>query len=229
MQTSTFLLYLTSYILFFIFNWKQIKKGSQRLINDEGNFTIKPKQLINAQLSGTILLGITAVITLKNAILNTLINPETITVNSIIIYLSIFILILFLALKQSKDAFRNRQPSSENSLQLPVLFFCSYFISRVCFLFSYELWLRGSLLFETANSLGIPLAIFTNVFLYVLLHIFNSRKELLACIPFGIAVCLFNLLFNAVWPAIILHIGFSLAYEINFYRLNFIHLKTATS
>ncbi|WP_155960795.1 CPBP family intramembrane metalloprotease [Flavobacterium daejeonense] len=225
MQTSTFLLYLISYCLFFMLNWKQIKKGSQRLIDENGNFTSKPIQLISNQLSGAILLGIAAIITLKNNVLQLLFNPE-ITANTITLYLLTFILILFLAFKQSKNAFKNRNQSSGNTTQLSTLFFCSYFISRALFLFAYELWLRGSLLFETANNFGISLAIFNNVFLYVLLHIFNSKKELLACIPFGISVCISNLAFQAVWPAIILHISFSLAYEINFYLLNLIHSKT---
>lgn len=225
MQTSTFLLYLISYCLFFMLNCKQIKKGSQRLIDENGNFTSKPILLISNQLFGTILLGITAVITLKNNVLQLLFNPE-ITENTITLYLLTFILILFLAFKQSKNTFKNKTQSSGNTTQLSTLFFCSYFISRALFLFAYELWLRGSLLFETANNFGILLAIFTNVLLYVLLHIFNSKKELLACIPFGIAACIFNLVFQAVWPAIVLHISFSLAYEINFYRLNLIHSKT---
>ncbi|MFC3334699.1 CPBP family intramembrane glutamic endopeptidase [Flavobacterium palustre] len=226
MQTTTFLLYLSSSILFFILNWKQIKKRSQRLIDENGNFTSKPMQLISNQLFGAILLGITAVITSKNAILNTLIDFETITAKILVSYLIVFALILFLALNQSKNTFKNRNQSPENATQLSVLFFCSYFISRALFLFAYELWLRGNLLFETANNFGIPLAILSNVLLYVLLHIFNNKKELLACIPFGIAVCIFNLVFHAVWPAIILHISFSLAYEINFYRLNLVHSKT---
>ncbi|MBD0723784.1 hypothetical protein B6A10_01175 [Flavobacterium sp. L1I52] len=225
METTTLFLYAFSYIIFFAFNWKQIKKGSQRLIDENGNFSSKPIQLISNQIFEAILLGITALITLKNNVLQLLFNPE-ITANIITLYLLTFILILFLAFKQSKNTFKKRKQSSGNATQFSTLFFCSYFISRALFLFSYELWLRGSFLFETAHQFGIPIAIITNVSIYVLLHLFNSKKELLVCIPFGIMVCIFNLLFQAVWPAIILHISFSLAYEINFYRLYVIDLKT---
>jgi hypothetical protein len=167
--------------------------------------------------------------TLKDSVANLLIDPKTIEANTILLYVLIFIVILFVALQQSKYAYEKRGQSSGSLSHLSGVFFSSYFITRALFLFSYEFWLRGGLLFEIATSIGMSLAIVANIFLYVLLHVFNSRKELLACIPFGIVTCLFCFLFNAVWPAIILHIGFSLGYEINFYRLNLIHLKNTTS
>lgn len=229
MQTSTVILYLMSYILFFVFNWKCIKEGNQRLINDDGDFTSKPKQLIHAHLIGAIWLGIAPVITLKESVLNVLIDPKTIEANTILLYVLTFIVILFVALQQSKNALEKREQPSGSSLHLSMFFFSSYFMTRALFLFSYELWFRGGLLFGTAAGIGMPLAIVANIFLYVLLHVFNSRKELLACIPFGIVSCLFCFAFNAAWPAILLHIGFSLGYEINFYRLNLNHLKNTTS
>lgn len=222
-------MYLISYILFFVFNWKCIRNGSQRLINDGGDFTSKPNSLINAHLIGAIWLGSVPAMVLKDSILNVLIGTKTIEVNTILLYIFTFILILFIAFKQSKYAHEKREKLSKSSLHLSALFFISYFITRAIFLFSYELWFRGGLLFETTSSIGMPLAIVANIFLYVLLHIFNSRKEIVACIPFGVVACLLCLLFNAVWPAIILHIGFSLVYEINFYRLNLINLKNTKS
>ena len=229
MQTSTVILYLMSYILFFVFNRKCIKEGNQRLINDDGDFTSKPKQLIHAHLIGAIWLGIVPVMTLKESVLKVLIDPKTIEANTILLYVLTFIVILFVALQQSKNAHKKREQPSGSLLHLSAFFFSSYFMTRALFLFSYELWFRGGLLFETAAGIGMPLAIVANIFLYVLLHVFNSRKELLACIPFGIVSCLFCFAFNDAWPAILMHIGFSLGYEINFYRLNLIHLKNTTS
>ncbi|SHG50651.1 hypothetical protein SAMN05443549_104266 [Flavobacterium fluvii] len=65
--------------------------------------------------------------------------------------------------------------------------------------------------------------------LYVLVHIFNSKKGILACIPFGLMVCFFSITFNSSWPAILLHIVFSSIYELNFCRLNLINPKTVKS
>lgn len=228
MQLTTTLLYLISYTFFFVFNRKNIKNGSQRLIDENGDFTSKPKQLLYGHFVGAIWLGFVPVITLQNSFLNALIDLQTIEIKNVLLYVLALIILLFLALRESKSA-HEKKDNSESVFKLSALFFPTYFISRALFLFSYELWLRGALLFETASAIGKPLAITLNVFLYVLLHIFNSRKELLACIPFGITACLFCFLFNAVWPAIILHIGFSLAYEINFYRLDLTRLKTLKS
>ncbi|MBC7845079.1 MAG: CPBP family intramembrane metalloprotease [Flavobacterium sp.] len=85
------------------------------------------------------------------------------------------------------------------------------------------------MLFYFVGWFGIPLAVFMNVVLYVLVHIFNSKKELLACIPFGLMVCFFSIIFNSAWPAILLHIGFSSVYELNFWRLNLMNSKTVKS
>lgn len=229
MQTTTIVLYIASYVLFFVFNWKSIKDDSQRLINDNGDFTSKPKQLLLAHFIGAVWLGIVPVMTLKESVLNVLIETKTIETNTILLYVLTFIVILFVALQQSKNAYEKREQPSGSLLHLSAFFFGSYFMTRALFLFSYELWFRGGLLFETAAGIGMPLAIVANIFLYVLLHVFNSQKELLACIPFGIVSCLFCFAFNAAWPAILMHIGFSLGYEINFYRLNLIHLKNTTS
>lgn len=226
--TTTFLLYLISYTLFFIFNRKSIKNGSQRLIDDNGDFTSKPKQLLYAHLIGIISLGIVPVICFKESVLNLFVDLKTIEIKNILLYALTFIVILFIAFKESKSA-HEKKDNSESVSQLSALFFTTYFITRALFLFSYELWFRGDLLFETASIIGRPLAIMLNIILYVLLHMFNSRKEILACIPFGITACLFSFLFNTVWPAILLHIAFSLAYEINFYRLDSTRLKILKS
>jgi len=228
MQLTTTLLYLISYILFFVFNQKSIKGNYQRLIDDNGDFTSKPRQLLYAHFIGAIWLGFYSVITLKDSFINTLIDLQTIEIKNILLYVLTLIVILLIALKESKSA-HEKKANPEGSFQLSGFFFITYFITRALFLFCYELWFRGSLLFETSSTMGRPLAIVLNIFLYVLLHVFNSRKEILGCIPFGITACLFSFLFNAVWPAILLHIAFSLAYEINFYRLDSTRLKTLKS
>ncbi len=228
MQTINITLYSISYIIFFIFNWKCVNNHYQRLIND-GEFTSKPYQLIGSQILGAIWLGFLPLTTTKYSILKIFNDIKSIEVNTTLFYILILSLILFIALKQSKYAYKKRPQSFKIPLQLSVPFFISYFLTRAVFLCSYELWFRGGLLFETSANIGMLLSIVSNVFLYVLLHVFNSRKELLASIPFGIVACLFCFLFNAVWPAIILHIVFSLGYEINFYRLNLINIKNTKS
>jgi membrane protease YdiL (CAAX protease family) len=204
-------------------------KGIHRLISDDGVFTSKPRGLINAHIIGIIWLGLVPVIFLKQSILKVLTEIKIPVSFIIVLYFFLFILIVTIAFEQSKKAYGKSKSSSESFAQLLSKFFISYFIVRAFFLFSYELWFRGLLLFDCIHWFGTPLAVFINVFLYVLLHIFNGKKEVLACIPFGLFVCFFSILFNSVWPAILLHISFSLAYELNFYRLNLINSKTVKS
>lgn len=229
MQTTNSLMHLLIYLLFFGFSWMCRINGIHRLINDDGVFTRKPKGLISAHFIGIIWFGLIPVILLKNSVLKVLTSDKMLDSFFVFLFILIFMLIITFAFKQSKTAFENKQGSSESFIRLSSEFFISYFMIRALFLFAYELWFRGFLLFDSIHWFGIPSAVFINVSLYVLLHIFNGKKEMLACIPFGILVCFFSILFNTAWPAIILHIGFSLVYEHNFYRLNLINTKTVKS
>lgn len=229
MQTTDWLVYIFIYILFFGFSWLCKINGVHRLINNDGVFTSKPRGLIGAHIIGMIWLGIVPAILLKTTILSVLTDLKTPHSFSMVLYLLVFILIMIIAFYQSENMFGKKQESAENLVHLSSQFFISYFIVRALFLFSYELWFRGFLLFDFIRWFGIPLAVFLNVSLYVLIHIFNGKKEMLACIPFGLMVCFFSISFNTALPAIMLHIGFSSAYELNFYRLNLINAKTAKS
>ena len=229
MQTTDSLVYVLIYVLFFGFSWMCKINGVHRLINDDGVFTRKPRGLIGSHVIGILWLGIVPLIFMKSSILSVLTDSKIPHSFFMVLYFLIFILTMTIAFHQSKNTYEKNQSSPENIVHLSSQFFIAYFIVRTVFLFSYELWFRGFLLFDFIRWFGIPLAVFINVFLYVLLHIFNGKKEMLACIPFGVMVCFFSILFNSAWPAIMLHIGFSSVYELNFYRLNLINLKTAKS
>lgn len=229
MQATNSLVYILIYVLFFGFSWMSKINGIHRLIDDDGVFTQKPKGLFFAHCIGIIWLGFIAVILLKHPILKEVTSIEIPASKSLVLYFSFFILIVTIAFNQSKKGYKKNQDTSENFTRLSSEFFISYFIVRALFLLSYELWFRGFLLFDSIHWFGIPLAVFINVCLYVLIHIFNDKKEVLACIPFGLLVCFFSILFNSAWPAIILHICFSMVYELNIFRLNSINSKTTIS
>ncbi len=226
MNTVTLLIYLSSYFLFFLINKKSIREGTQRLFDERGNFTSKPTKLIQSHLLGAFILGIIPFLMTKRSVTNLFDDITTVHPLITTFYFITFIALIVVAFKQS-NYFHNRKEKSEKALRLSMLFFITYFLIRALYLFSYELWFRGGFLVETKSSLGLPLAILANVFLYVLLHMFNSKKEILACIPFGIITCLFCFFFNSAWPAILMHIAFSLIYEINYYRLNLIQIKNS--
>jgi membrane protease YdiL (CAAX protease family) len=91
---------------------------------------------------------------------------------------------------------------------------CEYFIARVIFLSSYEYFFRGILLFETRLLMGTLYAIIVSTTLTVLLHVFTNKKEMLACIPFGLLQCILCIYLQSVWPAMLVHVALSMAYEL---------------
>lgn len=96
----------------------------------------------------------------------------------------------------------------------------TYFIIRFVFLLCYEFFFRGVLLFQFLEFASLFLAILYSTILYVLIHIFDSRKEILGAIPFGIVLCLFAYYTNSVWYVFLIHTALSAVYEISmFYYL----------
>ena len=89
-----------------------------------------------------------------------------------------------------------------------------YFTARVLFLCSYEYFFRGILLFETGLLMGTLHAIIISTTFTVLLHVFTNKKEMLACIPFGLLQCILCIYLQSVWPAMLVHVALSMAYEL---------------
>lgn len=102
-----------------------------------------------------------------------------------------------------------------------------YFPIRLLFLFCYEFFFRGVLFFSLLNLGGLLVAIVFTTMLYVLIHIFDSKEEILGAIPFGIVLCLFSYFTNNIWSAFIIHITLSGMYEIAVF--NHLTLKSKKS
>lgn len=95
-----------------------------------------------------------------------------------------------------------------------------YFAIRLVFLLCYEFFFRGVLLFQFLEFTTLSMAILYSTILYVLIHIFDSRKEIIGAIPFGIVLCLFAYFTKSVWYVFFIHISLSAVYEITlFYTL----------
>lgn len=95
-----------------------------------------------------------------------------------------------------------------------------YFVVRFAFLLCYEYFFRGVFLFKFLESNSLLLAITYSTVLYVLIHIFDSRKEIFGAIPFGVVLCLLTYLTNSVWYPFLIHLVLSAVYEITiFYHL----------
>ena len=100
-----------------------------------------------------------------------------------------------------------------------------YFIIRLVFLFSYEFFFRGILLFTLIGNFNLITAIIICTSLYVIIHTFDSRAEIIGAIPFGIILCLFSYYTNSIWAAFIIHITLSGIYEVSMFK----HLTLKTN
>lgn len=227
MQTPPLVIYIFCYAMVFILSLVSKKEGSQRLIKDDGSISDKPGNIIGLHLIGIMWLGLVPVFVLKLPVLKTFTGSGLQDSSLLIIFFGLLVLTAAGALRAGKNVQQQISNTGHHNFQLPAFYAIRYFIIRMIFLFVYELWFRGFLLFYSIDAIGIPLAVTVNVLLYVLLHLFNPKKEMLACIPFGLLVCWLCILFNAVWPAVVLHITFSLLYEINIYQSHFTTSKTA--
>jgi hypothetical protein len=218
MLTYNMTVHLLCYSMVFIIAWLSKLNKAQNLADDKGILTSRPGYITGAHIAGILWLGIVPWQLLNDPVSQILFGktiPGNVALFTFIILLTTAVLII--KRQFSNIAYSNKY-TNENTAHLSHAFFLLYFIVRIAFLFSYELWFRGYFLFDSISQAGIQAAVILNVFAYVLLHAFKSKKEILACVPFGMTSCFLSILFNAAWPAIVLHISISLVYELNIYR-----------
>ncbi|WP_136666724.1 CPBP family intramembrane glutamic endopeptidase [Flavobacterium sp. H122] len=229
METTNIILHSLIYLVFFLSVWAAKNGKFNRLINDGGALTENLLSLILFHLSGIFLLGYIPLFFIHSEVDKIIFSYRLPHSFFIFCYILIFVFLLFFSIRQAKKDYLDRIEKSANHICFSIDLLTSYFAFRIFFLAVYELWFRGLLLFDCISDFGLPAAVAINLVLYVLVHIFNGRKEMLACIPFGLLVCALSIVFNAVWPAILLHAGFSLFYEITFYKLHSNKIKTVSS
>ncbi len=83
----------------------------------------------------------------------------------------------------------------------------------IVYLFSYEWLWRGVLLHELRLVFNPEFSILINVSCYALLHLFKSKEEALASIPFGIVLCILALAMQSFLLPFLLHIMLALSFE----------------
>jgi hypothetical protein len=101
-------------------------------------------------------------------------------------------------------------------------------LTWLIYLFSYEWLLRGPLLNELVSLTGVYAGVAINTIIYSLIHIVKGRKEMIASIPVGIALCAVTLYMHSFLAAFIFHGAFALSYEyVLLYRRSAVQLKSA--
>ncbi|MEO8794202.1 MAG: CPBP family intramembrane glutamic endopeptidase [Daejeonella sp.] len=191
---------LVCYLSYFLITWRGKIAGYHNLKEavktDQGFYS-----LIRKYVLGILILGLPFSFSQKY---NFLVNKmPDFSENNIGIY---WILLLFFSVAIASASTKKISFDITSSLSLqqstdPYLFLAI----RVLFLFIYELYFRGFLLFSLIPILGLTPAIIASTLLYAIQHIFDSKKELLSCIPFGICVCILSYLTLSIWPAFIIH------------------------
>lgn len=223
MQTHPIFVYSFCFAMAFILSLISKKERSQRLIKDDGTISDKPGNIVRLHIMGIFWLGISPALVLQQPVLKT-ITGSSFPDSLVLIFLLLLFMLAAALVINTRATIQHQFADSKNiHCKLADNFIIRYFIIRIIFLFVLELWLRGYLLFDSINAMGIPLAVTLNVLLHVLLHLYNSKKEMLACIPFSLLVCWLCIVCNAAWPAVILHVTFSLVYEFHLYKS---HLST---
>ena len=204
------IIYAVCYCMMFILTWITKRNKSNRLFDAKGIMAANTGNLIGLHIAGIGWLGLVP-ITLFNQPLKGILSGIGIQSNFLVLlFLVLLIVIGIIGFKSGRQI----QISHQYIHGLSKAFLLHYFSVRILFLFSYELFFRGLLLFEGIQNQGIILTILVSTGLTVLIHVFTNKKEMWACIPFGIVLSICCIAFNAVWPAIALHIALSLAYEI---------------
>ncbi len=92
-----------------------------------------------------------------------------------------------------------------------------YFPIRIVFLFFYEFFFRGVIFFSLLQIFDLYISILITTILYVLIHSFDSKTEILGALPFGILLCFFSYTTNSIWIAFIIHMTLSGVYEFNMF------------
>jgi len=134
--------------------------------------------------------------------------------------LLMFFLTLLLSAYLSKSAIKKQLLNDEYISGYNLSNAWVYFTIRFVFLLCYEFFFRGVLLFQFLEYVSLFSAILFSTILYVLIHIFDSRKEILGAIPFGMVLCFFAFYTNSIWYVFFIHIALSAIYEISmFYYL----------
>jgi len=202
--------YSICYLLVFLFTGFAKQQLSNRFFDQTGKLAKNKLLAISLQFIGIIFFGLAPILMVREA--TVLQIPFQVTTNGYL-WCALAVAILLISL----SAYHAGTPIKLKAQQvnaISVSYGYSYFLFRVVFLCAYELFFRGFLLFDLQVSMGSIAAISISTLLTVAIHVFNNKKEMLACIPFGIVLSLLCLGFRAVWPAMILHASLSLWYEI---------------
>ena len=207
------ILCIAIYSLFFSFLWLSKEKRVNRLFDNEG-FTDHPALLILFHMAGVLILGCAPFLSGHEY------SYLPVQTNAWLMIIVTIVLVILCIIVSNKLASKKFQQLSQTcSLDLPGNYMITgYFMIRIVFICTYEIWFRGFLLNYGIENIGILPAVLVNVGLYTLLHMVNGKDEMISCIPFGLLLCYVSVWQGSPLPAIAIHLALTISYEFSFIR-----------
>ncbi|HWC55239.1 MAG TPA: CPBP family intramembrane glutamic endopeptidase [Chitinophagaceae bacterium] len=188
--------------------------GGNKLFDEKGP-AHNTGALFASQIGGIIFLGIVPAFILDRDLSAMVFGRTVRDLFPVVVVILLFVAVILFARIQSENLFQKLVIDQKTFKIFRSDFVTRYVLLRLLYLFAYEIFLRGYLLKDSVSYLGITYAVVLNVVLYTLLHAPAGKKEMIACIPFGVLLCMVCIWLNAVWPAMLLHVALSMTYEIN--------------
>jgi membrane protease YdiL (CAAX protease family) len=215
METTQMILkYLICFSGFFILSWLAKKNDGNKLMDEKGPVR-NSGTLVGLQIGGILWMGLVPFFIFKRSLESVILGNTPLQILPVILFVVLIGTTVFVASNQSKKDFLKTQDKEVVAEVFNSSFVSRYMIARFIFLCVYEIFFRGYMLTDCIDQWGITIGIVINIALYMLIHLFSGKKEIIGCIPFGLALCAVSILFNAVWPAIVLHLALSFTYEIS--------------
>ncbi|MBT8393931.1 MAG: hypothetical protein KJN66_03680, partial [Bacteroidia bacterium] len=169
-----------SFIVYFTISYAykvlKIRNIEEALQTSRGLLLINLKHIIGILIFGLLFLFIAPEF---RYLITTFQEPEWYVV---ILSLVVLVLSALLAYKSVKKRIKEKTESS--AIRFHHIW--NYFPIRILFLFSYEFFFRGVIFFSLLQFFDIYMSIFITTILYVLIHSFDSKAEILGAVPFGI-------------------------------------------
>ena len=211
MVNTSHLYYLlvTSFLAYFIISYMykivNVNNIEKSLLTEKGLLLINLRHIL-----GIVLFGIIFFLLLPDyrRLITTIEVPN---LNILLVLTVVVIVSAFISYYSAKNNLKNKTEKSGYHIDHGWM----YFTIRILFLLSYEYFFRGVLFFSLLEENHVVIAIIVCTSLYVLIHAFDSRNEIIGAIPFGIILCLFSYFTNSIWPAFIIHMTLSIVYELS--------------
>lgn len=214
METTTNLYYVIAagFIVYFIISFAykilRIRNIEEALLTSRGLLLINLKHTIGIVVFGLLFFLIAPEF---RYLITTFQQPEW-----YVVILSIVVLVLSALLAYKSVQKKIKEKSERSAYSFYQVW--NYFSIRIIFLFSYEFFFRGVIFFSLLQFFDLYISIFITTILYVGIHSFDSKAEILGAIPFGILLCFFSYATSSIWIAFIIHMTLSGVYEFNMFK-----------